>query len=319
MKLNIGSGYNYLPGWVNLDSDPACRPDVQAQAHDLPFGPGAAEEIRALHLVEHLGFFKTAYFLAECWRVLAPGGRLALELPDIEGAFRAFLAGDAAAREAALGWVYGAETAGMGHVYCPPKELLLRQLGEAGFAAERSEEYLYQPSRPALRIAAVKRDGERAALNAALRRRLLDAGLPCFGCEPCLAGQEAVLAAVLDAHGSPEKVFAQAAHSAAIAMEYFKLSGENELHAAPYAAACERLAAWELQGRLAAAALEASDGGAGSGEAFGAGLALGRSALAAAAAGGGLPAAPAPARGAPAVFTLPAVEDWLARSRALRR
>lgn len=319
MKLNIGAGYAYLPGWVNLDSDPACRPDVQAPAHDLPFDAGSAEEVRALHLVEHLGYFKTKYFLSECWRVLAPGGRLALELPDVERTFRAFLDGDAAAREAALGWVYGAETAGMGHAYCPPKELLGSLLAEAGFAAEKAEEYFYGPARPALRFSAVKTAGERAALNAALRRRLLDAGLPAFGAELSLAGQESVVAAVLDAHGSPEKIFAQALHSAPVAAEYFKLAGENELHEAPYASACERLEEWALQGRLAAAARAASDGGAGAGEAYAAGLALGGRALEAAASGGALPAGPEPAQGAPAVFTLPALEDWLARLRALAR
>lgn len=319
MKLNIGCGYNYLPGWVNLDSDPACRPDVQAQAYDLPFADGGAGEAMALHVVEHLGFFKVKYFLSECWRVLVPGGGLALELPDIERTFRTFLDGDEAAREASLGWVYGAETAGMGHSYCPPKELLLTLLGEAGFIAEKTEEYLYQPHRPALRIAAVKKEGERAALNAALRRRLLDAGVPCFGSELCLAGQEAVQAAVLAAHGSPEKVFAQTLSSARLAMEYFRLSGENELHESPYAAACERLAAWGLQGRMAASALISSEGGAAAADAFAAGLALGRAAIDAAAAGGPLPGAPGPDEGAPAVFTLPAIGDWLGRQKVLRR
>lgn len=318
MKLNIGCGYYYLPGWVNLDSDPACRPDREAQAYDLPFADGSAGEARALHLVEHLGFFKTRYFLAECWRVLAAGGRLTLETPDIEKTFGAFLGGDPAAREAALGWVYGSETAGMGHLYCFPKELLLRLLGDSGFAAEKIEEYLYGPARPALRVAAVKREGERPALNAALRRRLLGAGLPCFGWEPGLAGQEDVIAAVLDAHGSPERVFEQALYCAAAAEQYFALSGENERHESPFAAGCERLAAWGLQGRMAAVLLAVAAGSS-PGGAYEAALAFGRAALAAAVSGGALASSPPPASGAPAVFSRLAAEDWLARSLALRK
>ena len=27
MKLNLGSGYKRVPGFVNIDSSPACKPD----------------------------------------------------------------------------------------------------------------------------------------------------------------------------------------------------------------------------------------------------------------------------------------------------
>ncbi len=318
MKLNLGCGYVYLPGWVNLDCDPACRPDVLAQAWDLPFGAACAEQARALQLAEHLGFFKTKYFLAECWRVLVPGGRLLLETPDIEKTFRVFLAGDRAAREAALGWVYGSETDGMGHRYCFPRELLPGLLSEAGFAAPEGEEFDYGQGRPALRFSAVKKEGEGAALNAALRRRLLDAGLPCFGSEVQAAGQEAAIAAILAARGSPEKVLQQSLCSARLAFEYFLLAGENEAKESPYAAACERLDAWGLQARLAAVLLAEAGPGRDFGKAYEAALAFGRLALAAASAGRPLPAGPDPQEGAPPVFSRLAAEEWFSRVQALR-
>lgn len=318
MKLNIGCGYDRLPGWTNADSDEACRPDVVAQAWDLPFAAAGAEEARALQLIEHLGFFKAKYFLSECWRVLVPGGKLTLETPDVEKTFRVFLDGDRAAREAALGWVYGSETPGMGHAYCFPAELLSELLSDAGFEPGEAAGFLYQPCRPALRFSAVKRGGERAALNAALRRRLLDEGLPCFGREVCAAGQEAVIAAVLAAHGSPEKVFEQALFSAPVALEYFMLAGENERKEAPYAAACERLAGWGLQGRMAAVLLAETGAGREPDGAYAAALAFGRSALAASSSGGALPPGPSPEEGAPPVFSRPAAGDWLYRTMRLR-
>jgi len=318
VKLNLGCGYVRLEGWVNVDSDPACRPDRVAQAHDLPFDAGSAEEIKALQLVEHLGFFKTRYFLSECWRVLAPGGRLTLETPDIETAFSTFLGGDRAVKEAALGWIYGAETAGMNHLYCFPKELLAELLADAGFEVRETAGYLWQPSRPALRFSAVKTAGERPALNSALRRRLLDAGLPCFVSEPYAAGQEEVIAAILAAHGSQEKVFEQALYSSRTVFEYFALSGENEREEAPYAAACERLSAWALQARLAAVFFGERAAGGNSEAAYAAAVAFGRAALASASAGRPLPGQPAPADGAPPAFSRLAAEDWLARTAALR-
>lgn len=318
MKLNLGCGYACLPGWVNVDCDPACLPDVGAQAWDLPFGAACAQEARALQLVEHLGFFKAKYFLAECWRVLAPGGRLTLETPDVEKTFRVFLDGARAAREAALGWVYGSETEGMGHRYCFPAELLAQLLAEAGFSAAEPEGFYYQPGRPALRFTAVKQAGERAALNAALRRRLLDAGLPCFDREPYCAGQETVLAAILEAHGRPEKVFDAALFSAPLALEYFLLAGENERKEAPFAAACERLAGWGLQARLAGVLLEKGGPGRSFGEAYEAALSFGRRALEAGAAGAPLPEGPAPLEAAPPVFCRLAAEDWFGRRMALR-
>lgn len=318
MKLNLGCGYAYLPGWVNLDSDPACRPDVLAQAWDLPFGAACAEQARALQLAEHLGFFKTKYFLSECWRVLAPGGRLLLETPDIEKTFRTFLGGDRGAREAALGWVYGSETDGMGHRYCFPGELLAELLAGAGFSAAQEEAFDYQPGRPALRFSAVKKEGEGGALNAALRRRLLDAGLPCFASEVHSAGQEAMIAAILAAHGSPEKVLEQALCSARIAFEYFTLAGENESKESPFAAACERLAGWGLQARMAAVLLAEAGPGRDFGGAYDAALAFGRAALAAASAGAPLPAGPDPEGGAPPVFGRLAAAEWFSRVQALR-
>lgn len=48
----------------------------------LPFRPGTSEVIYASHVLEHIPWYKTAEVLVEWVRVLAPGGRLEIWVPD---------------------------------------------------------------------------------------------------------------------------------------------------------------------------------------------------------------------------------------------
>ena len=78
IKVNLGCGTLPLDGWVNLDM--VALPGVDV-VHDLdvvpwPFKDGEAEEISAEDVFEHVG--DPLAFMAECWRVLAPGGHLRL-------------------------------------------------------------------------------------------------------------------------------------------------------------------------------------------------------------------------------------------------
>lgn len=318
MKLNIGCGYNRLDGWLNLDASPDSAADRIMPAHDLAFPDASVTEIKAQQLVEHLGFFRTRFFLAECWRVLVPGGALTLETPHIEKTFGVFLAGDRRAKEAALGWIYGSETPGMNHLYCFPGDLLAEIIAGAGFEVKNLAEFDFQPYRPALRIEAVKKSGEKAALNAALRRRLLDKGLAVFGDELESAGLEQVIESLVFSGGDPVGELGQALRSAPAALEYFTLAEENEERPSREAAACARLAGWGLQGRLAGAYRRASGRGLPPPEAFEAALGLGRELTGLALAGREAPAGDA-APGAPAVFTPETAEAWLIRTQLKER
>ena len=313
MKLNIGCGYNRLEGWLNLDSSQDSAADRIMPAHDLAFPPASVSEIKAQQLVEHLGFFRTRFFLSECWRVLAPGGALTLETPHIEKTFGVFLAGDRRAKEAALGWIYGSETPGMNHLYCFPGDLLAEIIAGAGFEVKHRSEFDFQPYRPALRIEAVKKSGEKAALNAALRRRLLDKGLAVFVDELESAGLEQVIGGLLSAGGDPSRALAQALYNAPAALEYFTLEEENEERASREAAACARLAGWNVQGRLAEAFRRAAGRGLPPAAAFEEAIALGRELTGQALAGSEVPAGSA-AAGAPAVFTAETAAAWMIKT-----
>lgn len=57
----------------------------------LPFEDASTPWIQAFHVLEHLDLHEGRRFLAECRRVLAPGGRLRISTPDFAGHLRAYL------------------------------------------------------------------------------------------------------------------------------------------------------------------------------------------------------------------------------------
>ena len=94
MKLNVGCGDYPLAGWTNLDADPVTPADVHADAlvylRDCPDATFA--EVYAGHFLEHLTPDEARRFLAECYRVLAPGGRLGIVVPDSYAVLRRYVA-----------------------------------------------------------------------------------------------------------------------------------------------------------------------------------------------------------------------------------
>lgn len=87
VRLNLGSGGVPLPGYVNVDvaSERAGRqPDVVCDIRDLGVFPdGHADEVMAVHVIEHFYRWEVAALLKEWVRVLKPGGKLVLETPNL--------------------------------------------------------------------------------------------------------------------------------------------------------------------------------------------------------------------------------------------
>lgn len=93
LKLHLGCGGHALDGWVNLDVHPA--PLCWNVQWGLPFADGAATHIFVSHLFEHLFFPHDAMaFLKELRRVLAPGGRVRIVVPDVAQLIDAYQRGD---------------------------------------------------------------------------------------------------------------------------------------------------------------------------------------------------------------------------------
>lgn len=84
MKLNLGSGYSYIEGYVNVDNLSECSgakidKNVDMDKYPWPFKSNVAEEILMNHVLEHLKEPDKA--LHEVNRILKPGGIFKLNVP----------------------------------------------------------------------------------------------------------------------------------------------------------------------------------------------------------------------------------------------
>jgi predicted SAM-dependent methyltransferase len=78
VKLNIGAGKTKIPGFTPIDRM------FGDEAYPLKYETNSVSEIRASHVLEHFSF-KDAFTALEDWvRVLEPGGRLRIAVPDVD-------------------------------------------------------------------------------------------------------------------------------------------------------------------------------------------------------------------------------------------
>jgi SAM-dependent methyltransferase len=83
------------------------RSHVDMDVTKLDFDDGTVSEIMASHLFEHISPFKVEEMLRDWLRVLKPGGRLVMELPNIEELCRRFVTASKGERYGILNAVYG--------------------------------------------------------------------------------------------------------------------------------------------------------------------------------------------------------------------
>ena len=88
MNLNLGCNDLPLEGFINIDIDPSVNPDVVADSMELPYPDNSVDEIYAGHLLEHVTSPDKA--LKEWYRVLRPGGRITITVPDTQKALEMF-------------------------------------------------------------------------------------------------------------------------------------------------------------------------------------------------------------------------------------
>jgi len=94
LKLNLGGGYIYIKGFKRVDIDPATQPDFLLDVRDLKtIKTNSVEEIIASHILEHIPPNDTFRTLREWYRVLKPGGRILIIVPDCGWAMRMWVKG----------------------------------------------------------------------------------------------------------------------------------------------------------------------------------------------------------------------------------
>jgi predicted SAM-dependent methyltransferase len=93
LKLNLGCGSERKPGWINVDL--WSHADLQLDVREaLPFVEGSVSIIYSEHFFEHLEYpAEIAHLLRESLRVLEPGGRFSVGVPDAEEALLQYAQG----------------------------------------------------------------------------------------------------------------------------------------------------------------------------------------------------------------------------------
>ena len=142
MKLNIGAGGIDYPGFLSVDLYDK-RALIKMDITKLEFADNSATELMASHVFEHLNPYHALDILKDWLRVLKPGGKLSMEMPDIEKCARSFLEKpDYYSRMGVLNVIYGSvNTTGEGgpdnitapHLFGWWPESMLVHLQHAGF------------------------------------------------------------------------------------------------------------------------------------------------------------------------------------------
>lgn len=132
-RVNLGSGNDYLEGWINVDIDPNTKVDVVADlSKGFPFQDQSINEIKASDILEHFTKEDGLVFLQECYRVLTNGGKIFIRTHDLYAIYKSFSKDPLVMAH----FIYGdtSETGIFGaHKYAYSKESLEFTLNKIGF------------------------------------------------------------------------------------------------------------------------------------------------------------------------------------------
>lgn len=85
MKLNLGCGFKKRPGYINVDNQSSCQPDVVLDLENdkWPWPDNSAAEVVLDHVLEHLGETKAQYFhvIRELYRVCQNQAQVHIRVP----------------------------------------------------------------------------------------------------------------------------------------------------------------------------------------------------------------------------------------------
>lgn len=134
IKLNLGSGGDYIDGYINVDLY-AERADERYDISKLPYNDNTIDEIRAFHVIEHFDYIYGHDVLKEWHRVLKIGSRLHLETPDLETTCKEFINSDQDRQWRLLGHMFSEPwvNPGLTHKILYTEWLLRKSLNYVGF------------------------------------------------------------------------------------------------------------------------------------------------------------------------------------------
>jgi predicted SAM-dependent methyltransferase len=138
---SLGHGAKVLPGWTNIDIE---GDGVRTFAWDLtspfPIPDHSIDCIYSEHFIEHISLADGAALLAECRRVLVPGGVVRLSTPDLRVLVEKYLTGETSEWRD-MGWepdtpcdLVNEGLRNWDHLYVYDEPKLIAVVEQAGFA-----------------------------------------------------------------------------------------------------------------------------------------------------------------------------------------
>lgn len=93
MKLHLGCGKRYIPGYTHIDVAAFDHIDYKCDISDMKniMQDNTADEIYACHVLEHFLRHDILKVLLEWNRVLKPGGVVRIAVPDLEACIKLYL------------------------------------------------------------------------------------------------------------------------------------------------------------------------------------------------------------------------------------
>ncbi|MGQ0628241.1 MAG: class I SAM-dependent methyltransferase [Phycisphaerales bacterium] len=94
--VQLGCGKEYIPGMINVEANFQRKRDIWLDINvGLPFASNSIKGLYASHIMEHLTAARNRAAYREFFRVLEPGGKLRILVPDLEYAINAYVSKDA--------------------------------------------------------------------------------------------------------------------------------------------------------------------------------------------------------------------------------
>jgi predicted SAM-dependent methyltransferase len=159
-KLNLGCGFDYRQGYLNVDFFNDLVADIKMPAAKLSLPADYFEEILLGDVIEHLGYCESYFVLAQLYLLLTGSGVLVVNSPDLDRSLQQYVEASNCPheKENILCWIYGTEDAGMSHKFCFPRDCLEQLLQKSGFSVERVTTEEKEQFRPSLIYEAKKNE-----------------------------------------------------------------------------------------------------------------------------------------------------------------
>lgn len=107
IKFNMGCGTDRVPGYLGVDKN-SDRADLRMDVFEVDIPEGTADEIMAIHFIEHIPQHRAPEILTKWKDALKTDGKLVMETPDLAALCQEFVAQDGADQHMTAMSIFGA-------------------------------------------------------------------------------------------------------------------------------------------------------------------------------------------------------------------